>query len=79
MVLLVSPLSGRSLPTMQVINRILVCLGFTFIGGCIYHYDPVLEGSRDALAINGKVTDLAVPFRKAAPVREKYGREILFR
>jgi hypothetical protein len=42
---------------MQVISRILVCLGLILTGGCIYHYDPDLEGSRDALVINGKVTD----------------------
>jgi hypothetical protein len=42
---------------MQVISRILFCLGFILMGGCIYHYDPDLEGSRDALVINGKVTD----------------------
>jgi hypothetical protein len=57
MILLASPLTKKSLAVVQVINRILFCLGFTFTGGCIYHYDPVLEGSRDALVINGKVTD----------------------
>ncbi len=32
-------------------------MGITLTGGCIYQYDPDLEGSSDALVINGKVTD----------------------
>jgi hypothetical protein len=42
---------------MLVTSRILFCLGLILTAGCIYQYDPDLEGSRDALAINGKVTD----------------------
>jgi hypothetical protein len=57
MIFLASPLTGRSLIAVQVISRILVCLGLTLTGGCIYQYNPDLEGSSNALVINGKVTD----------------------
>ncbi len=42
---------------MQVIRLILVYVGLSLLVGCIYEYNPDLEGSSNALVINGKVTD----------------------
>jgi len=43
---------------MQVIRKILLNLGLILLGGCIYEYNPDIEGSSGGLIINGKVTDL---------------------
>ena len=42
---------------MQVIRLILIYVGLSLLGGCIYPYNPDIEGSSNALVINGKVTD----------------------
>lgn len=42
---------------MQVIRLILIIGGLSLLGGCIYEYNPNIEGSSNALVINGKVTD----------------------
>ncbi len=42
---------------MQVIRLILIFAGLSLLGGCIYEYNPDIEGSSNALVINGKVTD----------------------
>jgi hypothetical protein len=42
---------------MQVIRLILIFLGLSLLGGCIYEYNPDLRSSDNALVINGKVTD----------------------
>ena len=42
---------------MQVIRLILIYVGLSLLGGCIYEYNPDIEGSSNALVINGKVTD----------------------
>lgn len=42
---------------MQVIRLILIFMGFIFLGGCTYEYNPDIEGSSNILVINGKVTD----------------------
>ena len=42
---------------MQVIRWILIIAGLSLLGGCIFEYNPEIEGSSNALVINGKVTD----------------------
>ncbi len=42
---------------MQVIKLILIIMGLILLGGCIYEYNPEIEGSSNALVINGTVTD----------------------
>ncbi len=42
---------------MQVIRLILIFLGLSLLGGCIYEYNPDLKDSDNALVVNGKVTD----------------------
>ena len=42
---------------MQVIRLILIYVGLSLLGGCIYQYNPDIEGSSNTLVINGKVTD----------------------
>lgn len=42
---------------MQVIRLIWIYVGLSLLGGCIYPYNPDIEGSSNALVINGKVTD----------------------
>ena len=42
---------------MQVIRLILIIGGLSLLGGCIYEYNPEIEGSSNVLVINGKVTD----------------------
>jgi hypothetical protein len=36
---------------------ILIIGGLTLLGGCIYEYNPEIEGNSNVLVINGKVTD----------------------
>lgn len=42
---------------MRVIRLMLVLVGLSLLGGCIFEYTPDIEGSSNALVINGKVTD----------------------
>ncbi len=42
---------------MQVIKLILFFMGLILLGGCIYEYNPDIEGSGNTLVISGKVTD----------------------
>jgi hypothetical protein len=42
---------------MQVIRKLMYYLVLGLLTGCIYEFNPDLEGSRGALVINGKVTD----------------------
>ena len=42
---------------MQVIRKILIFTGIGLLAGCIYVYNPELEGNRGTLVINGRVTD----------------------
>jgi hypothetical protein len=42
---------------MRVIRNILFYIGLILLGGCVYEYNPDLEGTSNTLVINGKVTD----------------------
>jgi hypothetical protein len=42
---------------MQVIKWMLIYMGLSLLGGCIYEYNPTIEGGSNSLVINGKVTD----------------------
>jgi len=42
---------------MRVIRLMLIYVGLSILAGCIYPYNPDIEGSSNTLVINGKVTD----------------------
>jgi hypothetical protein len=42
---------------MRVIRTVLLYGGLILLGGCIYEYNPEMEGSSGVLVINGRVTD----------------------
>jgi len=66
---------------MQVIRLILIYVGLSILGGCIYEYNPDIEGSSNALVINGEVTDkegyqYIEISRSVAPYEEDHKRPV---